>query len=461
MRNEFIAAATALLVRLGLIFSYPIVFGGDSMLRLMNSDRILISYQLPLLQAMIFTLSRFFSSLLSVRLLMAALSAFAAVAFYRFALDFASPRAALSAAMLFGTNPFITPVSIVPYQEILLLGCLLMALHKFFRKREVSASIWLALACLTRFEAWVACPVLAVVAWRRGRPLWKSALWFGWAPVLWLAFRRGLSEPGTFVLDRAFSLDRLYRLYYLVGHTLTNATVPTLALAAMGVYTVIRERGDRDPRLRTLAAILGLFAVAILFSAHGEPPDTNRYVTTREIHIPLVLVTLLAAIGCQQFPRLAIPLVAAGIALGVTGARRFVVHETSRPEIRLGYEVAHYLDSRLSSGGTVVILSPPLEYDLYLRRLRETGGEKAVQAAHQVLSEIDTSPLDVQRTRVHSRFPRSQFLPYPAGNADWVAVWSNYVPQDEDSARLAQEARAHPDQILTVGGITVHVRRMR
>src|SRR5262245_6394946 len=156
MRNEFIAAATALLVRLWLIFSYPIVFGGDSMLRLMNRDRILISYQLPLLQAMFF--SRFFSSLLSVRLLMAALSAFAAVAFYRFALDFAGPRAALSAAMLFGTNPFITPVSIVPYQEILLLGCLLMALHKFFRKRDVSASIWLAAACLTRFEAWVAGP---------------------------------------------------------------------------------------------------------------------------------------------------------------------------------------------------------------------------------------------------------------------------------------------------------------
>jgi len=83
-----------------------------------------------------------------------------------------------------------------------------------------------------------------------------------------------------------------------------------------------------------------------------------------------------------------------------------------------------------------------------------------VEAAQQVLSEIDTSPLDVQRTRVHSRFPRSQFVPYPAGQADWVAVWSNYVPQDETSARLTEQARAHPDEVLTVGGTSVHIKRI-
>src|SRR5215471_294574 len=126
MRNMVIVATVALLVRLWLILAFPIVYGGDSLLRLINRDHILISYQLPLLQLLIWALTRFFTSVLSVRLLMAALGAFAAVAFYRFASDFVSERGALAGALLFATNPFITAVSSVPYQEILLLGCLLL-----------------------------------------------------------------------------------------------------------------------------------------------------------------------------------------------------------------------------------------------------------------------------------------------------------------------------------------------
>ena len=427
MQNTVTVAAVALLVRLWLILKFPIVFGGDSLLRLINRDRILISYQLPLLQSLIWAFTRFFTSVLSVRLLMAALGAFAAIAFYRFALDFVSERAALAGALLFGTNPFITPVSSVPYQEILLLGCLLLALRSLFHRRDLSASVWLGLACLTRFEAWVACPIFMITTWRRGRPLWQSALLFAWTPLLWLAFRRGLSEPGTFVLDRDFSFDRLYRIPFLAGHTAANATAATLALTALGAYTIFRERRYRDPRLRTLAALLGLFAFAILFSAHGEPPDVNRYVTTREIHIPLVLVTLVAAIGCAAFPRLAIPLVAAGITLGAAGAYHFVAHETARPEIRLGYELAHYLDSHVLPGEEIAILSPPIEYGLYLRRLRETGGEAALRGASKVLTEIDTSPLDVQRTRVHSHLPASQFEPRPGGKPRWIAAWSTVL----------------------------------
>src|SRR5215475_7249843 len=331
MRNILIVAAVAFLTRLWLILTFPIVYGGDSLLRLVNRDRILISYQLPLLQSLIWVLTRCFSSVLSVRLLMAGLGAFAAVAFYRFALDFAGERAALAGALLFATNPFITPVSSVPYQEILLLGCLLFALRSLFRRHDLAASLWLGLACLTRFEAWVACPIFAIVTWRRGRPMWQSFLLFSWAPLLWLAFRRGLSEPGTYVLERNFSFDRLYRIPFLAGHTVANATAATVVLAALGAYVIVRERRYRDPRLRTLAALLGVFTLAILFSAHGEPPDVNRYVTTREIHIPLILVTLAAAIGCAAFPRIAVPLTAIGMVLGAAGAYRFIAHETARP----------------------------------------------------------------------------------------------------------------------------------
>jgi hypothetical protein len=460
MRNALTVAAVALLLRLSLIVAFPMVFGGDSLLRLVNHDRILISYQLPLLQSLIWLVTRFSTNVLAVRLMMAGLGAFAAVAFYRFALDFVGERAALAGALLFATNPFITPISTVPYQEILLLGCLLMALHSLFQGRDRSASVWLALACLTRFEAWVACPIFMVMAWRRGRPLWQSILLFGWAPLLWLGFRRGISEPGTFVLDRALSFERLYRIPFLTGHTAANATIATLVLAALGAYAIVHEGRDRDPRLRALAALLGLFAIAILFSAHGEPPNLNRQVTTREIHIPLTLVTLLAVIGCSAFPRLAIPLVAIGVASGAVGSWRVLAHETSRPEIRLGYDLARYLDTHVQPGESIAILAPPIETDLYFRRAFETGGETGLQAAHQVLTEVDTSPLDVQRTRIHSRLPASQFMIRRGDRPHWIVAWSTYVPPDDSCARLAEQARAQPDRVLRVADTSVYVRRL-
>src|SRR4051812_20711555 len=92
------AAAVAFAIRLWLILQYPIVFGGDSMLRLVNHDRVLISYQLPLLQSLIWAVSRVSPALLPARLLMAAIGALAAVAFYRLATNFVPERAALAAA---------------------------------------------------------------------------------------------------------------------------------------------------------------------------------------------------------------------------------------------------------------------------------------------------------------------------------------------------------------------------
>src|SRR5262249_59168416 len=129
MRNPLLVAASALALRLWLIFQFPVVFGGDSMLRLMHRDEVLLSYQLPLLQCFIWALSRFTTGALPVRLMMAVIGALAAVAFYYLAAELAGPRAALAGAILFATNPYITPVSILPYQEILLLAAIFAAFY--------------------------------------------------------------------------------------------------------------------------------------------------------------------------------------------------------------------------------------------------------------------------------------------------------------------------------------------
>src|SRR5215831_5181238 len=240
MKNALAAGFTALALRLWLIFQFPIVFGGDSMLRLMHRDEVLLSYQLPLLQCFIWALSRFTTGALPVRIMMAVIGALAAVAFYYLAAELAGPRAALAGAILFATNPFITPVSIVPYQEILLLATIFAAFyfavartfslpcpdssgHSFQHATQkecpdesghgrlkaratrnwIAAAIFLGLACFTRFEAWVACPVLAA-AWfidgpRTLRRAVLAAALFGTAPILWIAARHGLSPQGSFV----------------------------------------------------------------------------------------------------------------------------------------------------------------------------------------------------------------------------------------------------------------------
>src|SRR5262249_12312037 len=154
---------------------------------------------------------------------------------------------------------YITPVSIVPYQEILLLGLLFGAFYFALRgtqaplpngrgsvsrvrvlseprplgsgaSRWMAAAVFLALACLTRFEAWAACPVLRA-AWfsdgpRTVRRAFPAAAMFGAAPIVWIAARHGLSPQGSFVLDRGITLARFARYTYLAAHTAVEATIP-------------------------------------------------------------------------------------------------------------------------------------------------------------------------------------------------------------------------------------------
>jgi Dolichyl-phosphate-mannose-protein mannosyltransferase len=443
MRRPALVALVALALRLWLIFQFPIVFGGDSMLRLVHRDQVLLSYQLPLLQCFIWLLTRVTPGTLAVRLMMAVIGALAAVAFYYLAAELAGPRAALLGALLLATNPYITPVSTVPYQEILLLATLFAAFFFFFRRRWIAAAVFLALACLTRFEAWVACPVLAAAYFLDGpRTLRRAATGialFGAAPVLWILARNGLSPQGSFVLDRSITLARFARYGFLAAHVAAEGTIPALLLAVAGLA------GLRDRRFAILGAFLGLFAVAILFSAHGELPDPERIVTTREIHIPLAGVLLLAALGCARYPRLAVPLALAGMVWGIWGSYAFVRHETARPEMRLGYDVARYLDAHVAPGEQVLICARPPNVDLYFRKALETGGPAGLAAARRAVEAIDILPVDAQRTIVHlNRVTRAQVFTYPSlpAHADWAAVWSDFALAADPVATFRIDGRS-------------------
>src|SRR5579872_5200901 len=192
-------------LRLALIARFPVIFGGDPMLRLLHRDRVLISHQLPLLQLVIVAISQVTLNYIVVMSAMAAIGAMVGVAFYLLARDLVEEPAAFLAGLMMTTAPMVAAHSIVPYQESLMLVCVLLAFHYFYAERYLVSSIWLALGCLTRFEAWIAAPVLAAAyLWRRG---WKPAemaravVLFGWAPLAWMTFRRGLAPEGSYVVD--------------------------------------------------------------------------------------------------------------------------------------------------------------------------------------------------------------------------------------------------------------------
>jgi hypothetical protein len=446
-----------LALRLGLIFRFPVIFGGDSMARILHRDQILLSHQLPLLQLIVYGISRVTHNYLIMQCAMALIGASAGAAFYFLLSDLLEERAAFLGALLLATNPFLAALSIVPYQESLMLGLLFLAFHFFYVNRPFAASLCLGLACFTRFEAWAAAPVLALayIAVRGMRPaaILRGSLLFGWAPLAWIVFRRGLAPPGSFVVDPHLTAARLVRWVYLGYITFKFTPLIVFALGLAALWLLWRERRAWWLRLWPLAVFVGIFLVALIFSAHGDWPDPERRISAREAHILISAVVLLAAIALQGMQRYRVAFAVVGVAFGIWGAYRYVERESSDPHVLLAYRLAKYLDTAIQPGERVLILAPPWPayvFNFYLDRARATGGEAQYQAALRTLAEADTSPPSYQRTLVHSRFDRDRLLWTPGTCTEWIAVWSDYSPQPDLPT---------PAKVLGAGDLRVNIAR--
>ncbi len=129
-----------LLVRIAFIHLHPAIYGGDTLVRIMNPDRVLLAYQLPLLQLLIYLINRVSSDPLLIRYLMSLIGALAGVAFYLLSATLVDRPTARFASVFFVFNPFLLVHSIVPYQEILMLlflclgciACCVVVSIKFF-----------------------------------------------------------------------------------------------------------------------------------------------------------------------------------------------------------------------------------------------------------------------------------------------------------------------------------------
>ena len=465
--------ALALLIRIVLIHMYPIIFGGDTVLRLANRDRIQLAYQLPVLQAAIYAVSKVSTAVLPVRYLMALIGAIAAAGFFRMTTPILGASNACWAALLLATNPFLVQLSIVPYQEVAMIAALFLAFHFFFAAKMTACSVSLGLACLTRYEAWAACPVLfAAYLLQHGanlRNMAKAALVFTWAPLMWIFYTRGISPGGTFVLEFPASLDRLVRYVYLGWITVKNTPVPVLFLALIGVNGVWK-----DARSRILMAFMALFLLSIPFSAHGESPNPERFVTAREATLLIAAVAFLAGSGMRAHRRMGVALASAGLLLGIYDAHRFIRRDTSAPKLQLSYRLAQYLDANVPDSEKVGILTAPIPTELvenYLNKVARRGGPDALRKAYQIMAGVDTSPPDYQRTLIHSRLGKARLLSF-AGSAvpgspmppptpvEWVAIWSDFRPSNALEEQLhASVLNRSPIQIIQMQPLSVSVYR--
>ena len=461
---------SGLLFRVWLIYTYPALYGGDTVIHIRNHDHILLNHQLPALQTLLFLTYKITDAPIAFRLVTAVLGAAAGLGFYLLSSRIMTRVSACCSAAFFVTNPFLNEISIVPFQEILMLGALCFAAYFYIERRVAFASVALGIACLTRYEAWIACPILFLNELRYMRRTPFNALkalgLFCWAPALWIAFHSGLSTSGTYVIEAPQSAGRLIRWLYLAWITVKNTPLPVLALGGIGLFLIVRDRRYRSPGSRALIAFAGLFLVAVLCSAHGDAArgsgTAEWFVSSREATLVLAYVLLLAGVCIdamiQNHRPLAIAIGTVSVALGLVQSARFVRSETSQPEVQLCYRLARYLDDHVGTTGRVLILAKPFraeQLNVYLEKARQSGGESGWQSARANLRKQDLSPIDFQRTAVQCRLREDQLKSAGlTGDENWIALWSNV----EADAGLMKRLRTLPVHgLLRQGSVTITI----
>ncbi len=412
---------TGLALRIALIQAFPAIFGGDTVSRLYYTDRFLIAHQLPAFQAGIVAVMRTFHDPLAARYWVALLGAAAGAAFYGLARRLVSPDAAFACGLCFGVHPYILALSTVPYSEILMLGALAAAFALHFAGRPGAASLALGLACLTRHEAWAACPALAADYGLARRKWIQAALLFGWAPLVWIAWNAGFSPAGTFVAEWPRSPGRLMRYMYLDYLTAKFTPLPVLALAAVALWH--RPQGAR---WRVLLGFFALFLASVPFSAHGVPPDPERFITARTAQLPMAAAVLLAGAGFERVQRYRRALLAVTCLWGAAGAAYFLHREVSDPRVRLAADTARYLDAVVGPGETALVLAPgpsPARVQGYLDQARR---KQAGREAERILASF-AEPTDYLRIWLHCRAARDRLRWRFGEPADWLVLWSDYT----------------------------------
>jgi hypothetical protein len=360
-----------------LIREYPTLYWGDAYARVLASDHLLVGPWLPLLQGVVYVVGKVTSSLVPLRLVMAAMAAAALVSAPWFAARLFSHSAGTVFAVLLGTNAMFVALSIVPYQEVAFVGLVFagLSLHDQRDRRGAgwrSAAVF-NLACLTRYEGWMLVAILAVdellrETARRGPARGARAAValvgrYGAAAFAWILGLVLLRETGRLGYHPASivpaTLGQRARAYVLqCGWEIASCPLRHHAaawrwslavlvpLAIVGLVRALR-RDDARRRHRVLVTFV---AADVALSLFADPFSAGNL---RETFLPVVFGLLYAAYALDFFvERTLLPLppvghgpglraVGTGIAAGilatvsVLGAVRFVAASADPFDLRV------------------------------------------------------------------------------------------------------------------------------
>lgn len=443
IKNSLLIFAAGLLLKLALVAFFPALYGGDTVLHLRNHASILLGHQLPMLQILIFASYKITATPMFFRVVMAAIGAAAGAGFYLLCSRIVCQEAAFWAGLFFITNPFLNEISIVPFQEILMLGALCFCVYFYATGRITAASLLLGIACLTRYEAWIACPIVLIHYWAQNqftpRKLLPALALFCWAPVLWVSGHLGLSSPGTYVIEMPRSVFRLIRWLYLGWISAKDTPFPVVLLSLVGIYVAYKRRLLKQAETLLFGGFAAAFLIAVLCSAHGDPrpgsSQTESFVTSREATLVVAYILILAGMGLEYLLRkpwrAAVWLGGAACVLGIAQSGWFLAKETSQPDVILCYKVARYLNSHVSSTDRVLVLAKAFtenDWKLYLRKAEQLDGRRGLAEARNRLRQADLSPIAFQRIAVQTQFPEQRLSASVAPAAvQWIVVWSDYT----------------------------------
>jgi len=422
--------ALGLLVRVPVLLAERAIHGGDSVLRLARSDELLIGYWLPLPQLLVFLARAIHPDPLWARLAFALVGALVPVALARALAAVHTLTAGACAGALLALHPLWAYYSLVPYQEGLMALFLLLGADALARGREGRAAVWLGLACLCRYEAWIAAGLAAAGRWRR--PL-RAAL-FLWAPLFWTAGHLGLSPRGSYVLDLDPAARHWTRLVFLFTKLREYSGDALLVLAAAGIVVAVRRR---DRRWAWGALFVGAVVCAAALAGHETPPGSGR-ISERMAHLPVAALcgsAGLALAGLAEAARgrarlagrAAVVVVVAVLGWRWHGQLRAQVREAaSDPSLRLAVQVASFAHRELPRGGRIAVAGPAVAaeaVEAYVRKVAASGGD--VAAARAIADGFAAHSPDLDRVAAQLPRPPGTAVAPGAAPVDLLAVFDD------------------------------------